>query len=158
VKSRQRLGAFALITLTAIILQIPGVLVKDQEIHQIKERLLTPAEQAAAPSDYVAAYILLKHKLVSHNELYRISEFGFSGNRKLDVTQYRTFHGLDLWTELSARQFNKPAIRWLPILGLLVVIWLTVLIGKAVKEDLTRDKLQPERQLSTLSERSLEQR
>ena len=135
VQSRRRLYIFALVTLIAIILQIPGVLVKDQEIHQIKQGMLTPAEQTAAPSDYVAAYILLKHKLVLGNELYRVSEFGLPGNRELGLTRYRTFRGLNLWTELSARQFNKPAIRWFPILGLLVVIYLALQIGKAVKAD-----------------------
>jgi hypothetical protein len=144
VRSRRRLCIFALVTLVAIVLQIPGVLVKDQEIHQIKQGMLTPAEQTAAPSDYVAAYILLKHKLVSHNELYRLSELGIPGNRELDLEKYRTFRGLNLWTDLSARQFNKPAIRWLPILGLLIVIFLAVQIGKAVRADVTQIRLQPE--------------
>ena len=133
VQSRRRLSIFALVTSIAILLQIPGVLIKDQEIHQIKQVMLTPAEQPAAPSDYVAAYILLRHKLVLHNELYRISAFGLPGNRELDLTRYRTFSGLNLWTELSARQFNKPVIRWFPLLGLLVVICLAVQIGKAMK-------------------------
>jgi hypothetical protein len=48
---------------------------------------------------------------------------------------------LDVWTELSARQFNKPVIRWIPILGLLVVIFLAVQIGKAVRADLTPNEL-----------------
>jgi hypothetical protein len=140
-QSRRRLYIFALVTLVAIILQIPGVLVKDQEIHQIKQGMLTPAEQTAAPSDYVAAYTLLKHKLVSHDELYTLSELGIPGNKNLDLKGYRTFRGLDVWTELSARQFNKPVIRWIPILGLLVVIFLAVQIGKAVRADLTPNEL-----------------
>jgi hypothetical protein len=144
VQSRRRLYIYALLTLVAILLQIPGVLVKDQEIHQIKQGMLTPAEQTAAPSDYVAAYILLKHKLVSHNELYRLSELGIPGNKELDLEKYRTFHGFNLWTDLSARQFNKPAIRWTPILGLLIGLFLAVQIGKAVRADLTQNRLQPE--------------
>jgi len=141
VRTRQGLYIFTLVTLTAIMLQIPGVLVKDQEIHQIKQGMLTPAEQTAAPSDYVAAYILLKHKLVSHNERYPVSELGIPGSKNLDLEGYRTFRGLDLWTELSARQFNKPAIRWLPILGLLFVICLAVQIGRAIRADLARNEL-----------------
>ncbi len=142
-QSRRRLYIFALVTLIAIILQIPGVLVKDQEIHQIKQAMLTPAEQTAAPSDYVAAYRLLKHKLVSHNELYRLSELGIPGDQKLNLERYRTFRGLNLWTELSARQFNQPAIRWIPIVGLLILIYLVVQIRKAVRVDLTQKRLQP---------------
>lgn len=142
-KSKRRLYIFASVVLISIISQLPGVLVKDQEIHQIKEGMMTPAEQAAAPSDYGAADILLKHKLVSHDELYRISEFGIPGNRELDLTHYRTFRGLNLWTELTARQFNKPAIRWLPILGLLLVVFLGVQTVKAVRADLMRNRLEP---------------
>ena len=143
-QSRRRLGIFALATSIAIILQIPGVLIKDQEIHVIKEGLLTRAEQTAAPSDYVAAYLLLEHKLILHNELYDTSELGIPGHRELSLTRYRTFRGLNLWTELTARQFNKPAIRFLPILGLLIVIYLAVQIRKAAKADLMRNRLQPE--------------
>ncbi|MGA9720006.1 MAG: hypothetical protein WBQ79_17120 [Acidobacteriaceae bacterium] len=143
VSSRRRLYIFAVVTLIAIILQIPGVLVKDQEIHQIKQAMLTPAEQAVAPPDYVAAYRLLKHKLVLHNELYRLSELGVPGERKLNLERYRTFRGLNLWTELSARQFNKPALRWIPVLGLLILLYLVVPIGNAVRADLTQDRLNP---------------
>lgn len=143
VQSRQRLYMFGLATLLAILLQIPGVVVKDQEIHQIKEALLTPAEQSAAPGDYVMAYILLKHKLVWHSETYQRSEFGIPGEVKLNLEKYRTFRGLNLWTELSARQFNKPAIRWIPIVGLLIVLFLAVQMGRAVRPEFTRNRLQP---------------
>jgi hypothetical protein len=143
VQSKRRVYIFALVTLIAMLLQIPGVLVKDQEIHQIKEGMLTPAEQTAAPSDYVAAYILLKHKLFSHNEIYPRSELGIPGNTNLDLEKYRTFQGLNLWTELSARQFHKSAIRWIPIVGLLIVLWLAIQIGKSVRADFAWKRLQP---------------
>jgi hypothetical protein len=142
-QSRRRLHVLALVTCIAIALQIPGVLIKDQEIHQIKLGVLTPSELPSAPSDYVMAYILLRHKLVSHNELYPLSEFGIPGNREIDLNGYRTFRGLNLWTELSARQFNKPAIRWIPIPGLLIVIFLAFLISRSVRADLTHNRLQP---------------
>jgi hypothetical protein len=138
-RSRRRLVLFALVTLIAIITQIPGVLVKDQEIETIKFGMLTAAEQKAAPSDYVMAYILLEHKLVLRNEVYRISEFGIPGNRELNLTGYRTFQGLNLWTELGARQLNKPALRWLPVLGLLAVLCLAIPVGKAAKADLAQN-------------------
>ena len=100
--------------------------------------MLTPAEQASAPSDYVMAYILLKHKLVSRNEIYNVSEFGIPGNRELDLTHFRTFRGLGLWTELCGRELNKPALRWLPLLGLLFIIYLAILVGKATRADLAQ--------------------
>jgi hypothetical protein len=60
---------------------------------------------------------------------------------KLNLEKYRTFRGLNLWTELSARQFNKPAIRWIPIVGLLIVLFLAVQMGRAVRPVFTRNRL-----------------
>ena len=142
-RSRPLQGVFALVILISIILQIPGVMVKDQEIHVLKAILPTPTEQAAAPSDYVSAYILLRHKLVLDNEIYSVSELNIPGTGQLDMSQYRTFHGLNLWTELSVRQLNKPALRWLPILGLLAVIYLTFQFRRAANGDLAQSRLQP---------------
>ena len=105
--------------------------------------MLTSTEQAAAPSDYVAAYILLRHKLFLHNEVYSLSELHIPGTRQLDLTRYRTFCGLNLWTELSAQQFNKPALRWIPILGLLAVIYLTIQFWRAVNGELAKSRLEP---------------
>ena len=108
------------------------------EIETIKFGMLTPPEQASAPSDYVMAYILLKHKLVVGNEVYNISEFSLPGNRELDLTHFRTFRGLNLWTELSGRELNKPVLRWLPLLGLFTVLYLAVLVAKTLKADLAQ--------------------
>jgi hypothetical protein len=128
-QSRATLGIVALLTLISFLVQIPGVLVKDQEIHQIKENMLTAQERRSAPSDYVMAYMLLRHKLAERNEVYRLSEFHISGDsvdRELDLTQYRTFIGLNIWTEEAARQLKKPALRWFPLLALFPVGFLTM--------------------------------
>jgi len=69
--------------LPSIVVQVPGVLVKDQQIHHIKYNMLTPEEQAWFPSDYSAAYILHWHKLTSGNEVYHVSEFGMGVHLKL---------------------------------------------------------------------------
>src|SRR6202007_249834 len=98
----------AALTLASVIVQIPGVLVKDQEIHHIKEVMLTANEQSSAPSDYLTGWILLRHKLSVGNEVYRVSEFHIAGDRQFDLTQYRTFIGLNVWTEQVARQMHKP--------------------------------------------------
>jgi hypothetical protein len=132
-QSRALLGIVALLTLTSFLAQIPGVLVKDQEIHQIKENMLTAQEMRSAPSDSVMACILLKHKLAERNEVYRVSEFHIPGNRELDLTGYRTFLGLNVWTEQAARQLKEPALRWLPLLALFPIGFLAVRIGAALK-------------------------
>jgi hypothetical protein len=117
----------------SILGQIPGVLVKDQEIHEIKEVDLTAQEQHDAPSDYMMGWILLRHKLVEHNEVYRVSEFHLPDDRLVDKTPKRTFIGLNIWTEQVARLKNKPALRWLPMLALIPIGYLAIKIGKATK-------------------------
>ncbi len=131
--SRATLWTFVLLTLLSIVAQIPGVLVRDQEIHDIKENMLTAEEQRSAPSDYVAAYILLRHKLVVRNEVYRASEFHIPGDRELDLTQYRSLMGLNVWTEQVARQMNKPFLRWLPVVALLLLVYLGIKVWVALK-------------------------
>lgn len=134
-QSKRRLSILALVTMFSIVLQVPGVLVKDMEIETIKFNMLTDAEQTLAPSDYVMAYILLKHKLAFRNGIYNVSEFGLPDNRELDLTHFRTFRGLSLWTELCGRELNKPALRWLPLLGLFPVLYLGILVAKTLKAD-----------------------
>jgi hypothetical protein len=128
-RSRAPIWILALLTLTSILVQIPGILVKDQEIHQIKENVLTAHEQRSAPSDYVMACMLLRHKLAERNEVYRVSEFGIPGERELDLTRFRTFIGLNVWTEQAARQIKRPALRWLPLLALFPVGYLATRVG-----------------------------
>jgi len=132
-QSRAVFWTFVLLTAISIISQIPGVLVRDQEIHDIKENMLTTEEQRVAPSDYVAAGILLRHKLIVRNEVYRTSEFHIPGDRELDLTQYRSLMGLNVWTEQVARQMNKPFLRWLPVLALLLIVYLAIRIGVTLK-------------------------
>jgi hypothetical protein len=132
-RSKVSFRVFVALLFISIIVQIPGVLVRDQEIHQIKETLLTPQEQRDAPSDYVMACILLRHKLVEHNEVYRVSEFNLPGDREVNLSGFRTFIGLNIWTEEVARQKNIPALSWLPILALFPIGYLAIKIGIALK-------------------------
>jgi len=132
-QSRAAFWLLAALTLASIIVEIPGVLVKDQEIHHIKEVMLTANEQRLAPSDYLTAWILLKHKLSVGNEVYRVSEFHIPGDREFDLTQYRTFIGLNVWTEQVARQMKKPVLRWLPVLPFLLIGYLAIKFGATLK-------------------------
>jgi hypothetical protein len=132
-QSKVYFRVFVVFLFISIVVQIPGVLVKDQEIHEIKMNMLTAQEQREAPSDYVMACILLRHKLLEHNEVYRVSEFHLAGDREVDLTRKRTFIGLNIWTEQVARLENKPALRWLPILALFPICYLAIRIGMARK-------------------------
>jgi hypothetical protein len=132
-QSRAALWLFAVLTLTSIVVQVPGVLVKGQEIHHIKQVELTANEQRSAPSDFLTAWILLRHKLFVGNEVYRVSEFHIPGDRELDLSQYRTFIGLDVWTEQVARQMRKPLLRWLPVLPFLLLGYLAIKLAATLK-------------------------
>jgi hypothetical protein len=91
-------------------------------------------ERRSAPSDYVAACLLLRHKFAARNEVYRVSEFHIPGNRELDLTHYRTMIGLDVWTEEVARLMNKPALRWLPVLPALLIGFLAMKVGATLRQ------------------------
>jgi hypothetical protein len=130
----------AFVFLISFVAQIPSVLVKDQEIHQLKQNELTLPEGRYAPSDYVTSWILLRHKLVSQNEVYSTSEFHVPENREadlhkreLDLSSYRSFAGLNVWTEQLARQLKKPALRWFPLLGLLLIGWFAIQLKRALQ-------------------------
>lgn len=117
----------------SVVTQIPGVLVADREIHMIKQGFLTPAEQASAPSDYVAAWILLKHKLVFGNEIYRTSELHVPGDRELDLSNSLMWNGLNLWTEHIGRLQKDSGLRWYPLFGLVMIGYLAVQLRRALK-------------------------
>ncbi len=122
-ESKTKVSVALLLTAVSIACQVPGILVKDQQIHQIKQVLLTPEEHATASSDSTAAWRLLWHKLTAMDgrEVYKVAEFGVPGGRELDLTAHWTYRGLNLWTEHVSRILNKPVIRWLPLLGLLII-------------------------------------
>jgi hypothetical protein len=132
-QSRARVWAAAALTMVSIMVQIPVVLVKDQEVHQIKEKMLTAEEQRAAPPEYVTSCILLWHKLTVRNEIYRTSELHIAGDHQLDLTRRHTMIGLNVWTEHVARQLKKPALRWLPLVALFLIGYLALKIGIVVR-------------------------
>jgi hypothetical protein len=121
-RTARRFQIAALITVLSVVVQIPGVLVKDQEIHEIKSNMLTPEERASVTSDFLAAPVLLLHKLRSREEVYGVTDLGVPGDRMLDLRSYSTFRGVNVFTEHLARQFHRPMIRWLPLATLLAMV------------------------------------
>lgn len=122
--SRARFSIAVAMVLLSIAVQVPGNVVKDQEIHHIRYVLLTPEEEASFPRDFTAVYLLLWHKLTVGGEVYSASEFGLPDDRTLDLGGYRSFQGLNLWTEFVARRFQAPALRWLPLLSVIGTVFL----------------------------------
>lgn len=132
-QSKLAFKVFAVLLFVSFIVQIPGIVVKDQEIHWIRYVELNAVEQRAIPSDYAMACILLRHKLVEQNEVYRGPEFNLPADRIVDLTRKRTFNGLNIWTEEVARLQNKPLLRWLPLLALFPICYLAIKIGKEAR-------------------------
>ena len=119
-----RLRIAMLVIIVSIVAQLPGVLIKMQQVPAIKDRVYTVKEYPFAPSDYKAAWIFLLHKLNNTEEVYSVSDFGIEGNREFNFKEYDTYQGFNIWTEQMARHFNKPFIRWLLLPGVLMVLYL----------------------------------
>lgn len=118
-----RVGATVVaLTVLSILVQVPAVLINDQEIQRIKLELLHDDERPQAASDFAMAWILAWHKLNGAPEQYPVSTFGVPGDRELDLRAYPSFHGVNVWTEHAARRFRTGWLRWLPLVGLLVVV------------------------------------
>ena len=127
---RKRTLLLAAAVAASTLLQVPGILVYDNEFHYLKEAVLTPDEQPSAASDYLAAWILVRHKLMVGDEVYRISEFHVASDRTVDLSGFKGFAGWDIWTEQLARQLHKPVLRGGPICGLFAVAFLLFRLGR----------------------------
>jgi hypothetical protein len=132
-QSRKLRWTMAILVLISVVTQIPGVLVADREIRFIKDGYLTPAERTHAPSDYAAAWILLRHKLIFGDEIYRTSEFHAGGDRKLDLSKDPLFSGINTWTEHLGRALKGSGMRWYPLFGLLMICYLAVELRRTLK-------------------------
>jgi hypothetical protein len=140
--SRSRLMIAVALTSLSIVAQVPGVLVKDQEINHVRTNVLTDDERPHMVSDTAAAWIIMAHKLRGRSEIYSVSELGVPGDRKVDLTTIRTFQGLNLWTEEMAHFLRRRAIRWFGVLGLFVSAALFGRVAKrlwrALRDEVTR--------------------
>lgn len=121
--ARFRRAAVTALVAVSILAQFNGVFVKDQQIHHMRQGMLTDAEKSAADSDYLACWRILLHKLKADDSTVPCTTavFGLPGDRPLDISQYRTFVGINVWTEHTSRRFGKRAIRYLPPAGLAVI-------------------------------------
>lgn len=104
--AKRRRAAFVAVVV-AIVLQVPGTLVRDHQIHHIRENLLTPEERRSIDSDFVLAWDLFLHKIRRLPEIYDVREFGAAGARELDMTHIETFQGLDVWPAHLWRYYTR---------------------------------------------------
>ena len=70
------------------------------------------------PAQIVGSIIMLKHKIVRQDNLYALSEFGVDSASKVDTANFSYYRGFDLWYLNAGKYFNKPILKYLPLLFL----------------------------------------
>jgi hypothetical protein len=121
--------AFFVVLALSIVAQVPGILVKDQEIHVIKHGLQKTQLNAVAPSDVSMSWRLFSHKITHAAEIYAAGDFVSpppAPDPSIDLSSYHTFAGFNVWTEQASRQFHRPIIRLAPLLGFVVLAMLAL--------------------------------
>ena len=85
------------------------------------------------PAQIIGSALLLKHKLLKKDNLYSLSEFGISSDTKVDTSNFLHYKGFDLWYLNAARYFNKPILKYIPLLFLPILITLLFYLIKSTK-------------------------
>jgi hypothetical protein len=129
---RVRAGMLSLMLISCAV-QVPGVLVNTRQIKHVKTELLTEPERQKCPADLAVAWAFLGHKLTHSDELYSVAELGIAGDRLINLAHHRTFQGINVWTEQIARNFKKPALRYLPLGGLAIVMTMAPLSRRKLR-------------------------
>jgi len=108
-------------------IQLEGVLQSDHEYHYIKYnqvRKIGEEMMKRMPPDIIGSGIILKHKIFQKNNVYRLSEFGIKSDTFIDTSHIATYQGFNLWYCYLARRFHQPALKFVPVvfLPLLVLV------------------------------------
>lgn len=133
--ARSRAAIVGLVLMSSVA-QAPTVLVSEAELHHIRYVMLSEVERESFPADWPAGWRLLGHKLTRSDEVYSAGELGVPGDRRLDLTRNIYFGGVDVWAEHLARLFRRAWIRWLPLIGLVAVLWLVFGLSRHVRRGL----------------------
>lgn len=144
-RSRPMVWVLAVFAAISLIAELPGLLVKNNEISVIQEDASTVHERPLALSSYGASWIILRHKVSGKSELYQVSDFNVPRQQQLDLTRFRTYNGLNIWTEQVARRMNLPQLRWLIVPALFLCGYLAMGLGTTLKTgaDGVRVRLRP---------------
>ncbi len=86
------------------------------------------------PAQITGSIILLKHKIMKKDSVYSLSEFGINSDTKVDTSILPPrYKGFDLWYLNAARYFNKPILKYIPILFLPLITICFVRLFKITK-------------------------
>ena len=61
------------------------------------------------PAQIIGSAILLKHKLIKNDNIYKLSEFGIDSDTVVDTSASECYRGLDFWYLYLARLKKQPA-------------------------------------------------
>lgn len=107
-----------LVILISLPLQLISVLQCEHEYFDIRYRLQLQDQRLAEklPPDIIGVPLLLKHKLLKKDNLYKLSEFSLDSDQLIDTSADLQYQGLDLWYCYLARKFKLPFIKIIPFI------------------------------------------
>jgi hypothetical protein len=111
-------GMLMVLACVSCLVQLVGVLQKAQEYHQIRYNLVPSDVRSEMPADIIGSAVILRHKLLRGDNVYRLAEFGVRSQATIDTGRFETFRGLNLWYCHLARHFRRPLMRYVPLLFL----------------------------------------
>jgi len=88
------------------------------------------------PAQIIGSVLILKHKIFKKDSVYSLAEFGINSDTKVDTSvSLPRYKGFDLWYLNAARYFNKPTLKYTPILFLPLIIICFIRLFKVTKID-----------------------
>lgn len=108
--SKKGLARYAAIFLIVISLaiQILSVLAGNVEYHLICNANNREGLRKNMPANIIGSAILLKHKLLKNDNLYKLSEFGINSDTLVDTSNSQCYKGLDFWYLYLQRACRRP--------------------------------------------------
>ena len=142
--SKKKLFAIVLIffIIPSFLIQTASVIIKTKEYHYIRYNLVDENIKRKMPPDILGSLVLLKHKMLRKNNLYNLQEFNVNSNQQIDTNKFKSFRGFNLWYCHLARIYNRPAIKYIPLLFLPFLFILFVKLLKACVEKEDEEKKQ----------------
>jgi hypothetical protein len=133
-KKKIFLIVLSFLVILSFLIQVISVLQKTQEYHSIKYSLVSEDIRGKMPADILGSFIILKHKIFQKDNVYNLREFGINSNEWIDTGKFETFPGLNLWYCHLARFYDKPAIKYIPLLFLPFLFMLFIKLSKTCGE------------------------
>ena len=87
------------------------------------------------PAQIIGSIIILKHKIIKKDNLYKLSEFGIDSQSEIRTGGSFGYAGFDFWYLNAARYFNKPILKFVPLLFLPIILIILKRLFKLSRQD-----------------------